>query len=244
MYSSETKKLENVTIHISKPDNRITLATSTESLIEGIITGSIINILFFPLFLVGIAAGIWIIVLALVGKIPFLLIFMGVMFVMCSVAPLYMLIKSQAAFFPYQCRFKRSNEGQWYLQRRLGILNSRWQLLENFSIVAIPAYMRGDWGYGMMIKTDKRRFMLTPPGVFTESKVKARAIAEKDSQIVANYLGVDYHLEKWENTSKRQKRVERLLGALIIAILLLFVMPVVIGEVLKFLGKVIRAIWS
>jgi len=192
---TEDHKLEN--IHISRMADQIIVAKRRERAVDGIVTGIIIDLLGFPLLLGGMALGVWVTGRALLGMEPPPLILLGLMFVLFSAVPLCLLLRAQPAFFPYECRFRKDGNGNWLVQRRLGFLASRWRTTGPFVIVCRPAYSRGDWGYGLVLKTGRSNLMLAPPGVFTPSKAAAREAAEHDSAVVARYLAAESRLEKW-----------------------------------------------
>jgi hypothetical protein len=194
--NTEDQALENILIH--QAGDQVVVQTRREHKIDGMVTGAIFNLLGLPLLLSGIVLGCWMIVLTIIGDAPWFMILIGLLFVTFSAAPLYMLLWSQPAFFPYECRFKRDSESKWLVQRRLGLLTSRWRVLGDFSIVARPTHSKGDWGYDLIVKTDRSKIMLTPPGVFTPSKAKAHKVADLDCKTVAACLGVESYLEQWE----------------------------------------------
>jgi hypothetical protein len=192
---TDDHKLEN--IHIRRTADQVIVAKRRERAADGIVTGTVIDLLGFPLLLGGMALGVWVTGRALLGMEPPLLILLGLMFVLFSAVPLYLLLRTQPAFFPYECRFRTDGNGNWLVQRRLGFLASRWRTPGPFVIVSRPAYSRGDWGYDLVLKTGRSNLMLTPPGVFTPSEAAAREAAEHDSAVVARCLAAESRLEKW-----------------------------------------------
>lgn len=192
---AEAVELENIVIR--RAEDRVTVAKRREHVVDGIVTGTIVDLVALPLLLAAAALGVWMIVLGIRESDSLLLVPVGLVFVVLSAAPLYLLWWSQAAFFPYECRFRRNGDGKWLVQRRLGFLGSRWRVLDTFAVVARPTSSRGAWGYDLIVKAGRSRIMVTPPGVFTASKAEARRAAERACKAVAELLGAENRLEQW-----------------------------------------------
>ena len=131
----------------------------TEHLVDGIVSGIIVDLLAFSLLSVALILGIWILIVSLTLKRPghfappfnhfaspeivhaaqvALLPLMGILFVGMSVVLLRMIWFRQICFFPYQCRFKKAAGGLWAVQRKLWFLPYPWKKLGWLADLVLP----------------------------------------------------------------------------------------------------------
>ena len=195
------------------------VAKRREYVMDGIVTGIIVDLLAFPLLSASLILGVWMLVGTLTREHAFHLapqlnhfaspsvvraaeaalpVLMGIMFAGGSVCLLPLLLRSQAGFSPYQCRFKKGVDGSWTVQRKLWFLSSPWRKLgDDWKIWCYPSYSRGDWGYLFLIKTKRARLVLAMSGAIADSKSHAKSEALKDLGALKALLGISGELKRW-----------------------------------------------
>jgi hypothetical protein len=84
--------------------------------IDGIVTGIIISCLVFPLLLLSIAVGMWMLTLALTEGTPWIIVIMGVIFSVGGGALLRFFSGTLMSFFPFTWKIRKQREG-WELRK-------------------------------------------------------------------------------------------------------------------------------
>ena len=85
----------------------IVVAKRREYVVDGIVTGIIVNALALPVLLVMLLAGLWLLVHTVTQEPSLLPGLMAIMFVGVSILLLRLFLKAEYSFFPYECRFKK-----------------------------------------------------------------------------------------------------------------------------------------
>ena len=175
----------------------IVIAKRKENVVDGIVTGIITDLLVVPFLAGELILGIWMLVLTVTRDHSLLLGCVGVMFAGVSVFLLRLFLKSQASFFPFECRFKKDVDGGWVVQQRLWFVPFGWRRLgHDWTIQCYPTYRRGDWGYVFFIHSGKRRLRLASSGVFTDSRKQAESEASKDLEELKALFNVSGVLQR------------------------------------------------
>lgn len=204
---------------LSRRGDLMIIAQRKEHVVDGIVTGLIVDLLALPLLVGGLALGIWMIVSSLtsgqkghlnpalnnylpahvvraldVAFIPLL----GILFVVVSACVLWLFLRAQPGFFPYECQFRKDTGGTWKVRQKLWFVCSRWRALtDGWAIWCYPVYMRGDWGHCFRVKDGRTKLLLASSGAYTESKSDAYNEALKDMATLKTLFGVSGDFRKW-----------------------------------------------
>jgi hypothetical protein len=197
----------------------VVVAKQRKNVVNGIVTGIIVDLMAFPLFSGALILGIWMIVAALTDRhgihfapqfdhfaSPAIVrgadvvfpVLMGIMFAGSAFFLLRLFLKLQANFFPFECRFKRDADVGWMVQQKLWFVASRWRRLgRDWRIWCYPIYLRGEWGYVFFIRSGKAMLRLASSGAFADTKSRAETEARKDLDKLCALFGVLGESKRW-----------------------------------------------
>jgi hypothetical protein len=196
MHQSEPKPKQ---FRLLREGDDIIVAKHNEYVTDGIVTGLIVDVIGFPLLLVALVVGVWLILQSVFSEHSWLMALMGIMFAGLGGGVGWVFLMVQPSVFPFQCRFRKTAQGSWTVQRKLWFMPFRWRELgEDWTVSCSPGYMRGDWGYHCFIKTKKSKLLLVSSGVFTESKSEAHRMAVHDVDLLKNLFSVPGEFKRWD----------------------------------------------
>ena len=183
---------------LSRDGEMIVIAKRREHVVDGIVTGIIANLIMLPLLSVALIVGVWALVLTVTRERSLFLGLVGLIFAGGSLFLLRFFLKTQASFFPYECRLKKDAEGGWTVQQRLWFVSFRWRKLgHDWAISCYPNYSRGDWGYAFFIHSGGAMLRLASSGFFTGSKKQAEVEALKDLGALKGLFAVSGEMKRW-----------------------------------------------
>jgi hypothetical protein len=182
----------------SRNGDVIVIEKISAHVIDGIVTGIIIDLIAFPLLALCIVVGLWMLFITAAQEHSWLAVGMGLMFSIMGVGLFWLLLLVHPGLFPFQCRFQKTANGVWAVQRKLWFFSSGWRNLgEGWSIWCCPFYMRGDWGCTFFIKETKAKRLLVCSGVFTASKSAAHREGLKELDFLKALFDVPGEMKRW-----------------------------------------------
>lgn len=108
---------------------------------------------------------------------------------------------------PWQVTITSDVNATWVGGGSMGRLMPRKRYCTISTVVARPAYQRGEWGYWLSIEfRDGRRFMLTPPVLLGASIANAKSRGLRAAAIIAQELAAEHAATDWERHEQLAER--------------------------------------
>ena len=183
---------------LARDGDVIVVAQRGRHVVDGIVTGILLDLVGFPFLTLFFVMGLWMLFVTVAREHSVLAAVMGIVFAGGSAGLFWLLLLVQPCLFPFQCRFRRSTNGVWAVQRKLWFLSSRWRNLgADWAIWCSPFYMRGDRGCVFFIKSGRSKRLLMNSGVFTDSKGAAQCKALRELDFLKEFFGVPGEMKRW-----------------------------------------------
>lgn len=183
---------------MSGNDADIVARKPSDHKVDAAVTGVIVSVLAFPLLFGAIALGLWMLYVAATDGAPAIIVAMGIGFVLMGYGLYRLFAVSLMAFFPVRWAIRKNSGGKWHLKKYVAGVRVFNRICDAWSLRCLPSYSRGDWGHYFVLECERNRVRFSPPAVFTDSKNKARRLAEKDATGIRSSFGVDCELDKWD----------------------------------------------
>ena len=182
----------------SRDGDLIVIEKVSGHVIDGIVTGIILDLIAFPFLTLFTVFGLWMLFRTATQEHSWLAVGMGLLFSVTGAGLFRLLLLVQPNMFPFQSRFQKTADGAWALQRKLWFLSARWRNLGNgWAIWCCPFYMRGDWGCTFFIKEAKAKRLLVCSGAFTGTKSAAQRQGLMELDFLKALFGVPGEMKRW-----------------------------------------------